>query len=96
MTEQVANASQTIIEPNLIVFVDRILAAAKEGWQVDQSNPPTLLGPYYHVIMQMPEDKVPEPTLSRAEILVNARAAKKNKAAEAAAAETEPAKADGE
>lgn len=76
MTTEVANAVKTIIDPNLITFVDQIVDAAKEGWQVDPTNPPMLRGFSYHTVMLMPENEVPEPTLSRAEILANARAAK--------------------
>lgn len=86
------NATKVIVNPNLQLFIEELIQHVKDGWEVTAQMPPTLVGYWYEVHVERDESIVDEPKLSRAEILANARAAKKAKAeAEAAAAEAEVA-----
>lgn len=80
MTEPVALARKVVQNPNLIVFINEIVEATAQGWKLDEQNPPNLYGYFYETHLLMPENEVPEVKPSRAEILGNARAAKKAKA----------------
>lgn len=79
MTSPVAQARKIIQEPNLILFVRYIVDAVKEGWELDDQQPPGLYGYYYETHLLMDENLVPAVKPSRAEILGNARKAKREK-----------------
>jgi hypothetical protein len=68
--------SKAILTGNLESFVVQILEASDEGWEIDPSNPPTMLGYNFECIMLRDSDIKDEAKLTRAEILANARAAK--------------------
>lgn len=74
--------SKTIQDPNLIVFINDIVAAVKDGWELDDQNPPGLYGFYYEVQLLKDENLIEPPKPSRAEILANARATKAAKKVE--------------
>jgi hypothetical protein len=84
---------KTLMDPNLIVFVQLILDAVADGWTLDPQNPPTMIGYWYECIVQREDEPVLKP--GRAEILAKARAAKAAKAAaEAAGSLAAPLTAD--
>ena len=68
--------SKAILTGNLESFVVQILEAADDGWELDPSNPPAMLGYNFECIMLRDSDIKDEVKLTRAEILANARAAK--------------------
>lgn len=69
--------SKSILDPNLGAFVQTVIEHALQGWTIQESNPPSLLGFYYETVMERDEDIVDPPAKpSRAEILAKARAAK--------------------
>jgi hypothetical protein len=74
---------KTLMDPNLIVFVQLILDAVADGWTIDPQNPPNMVGYWYETIVQREDE--PATKASRAEILAKARAAKAAKAAAEAA-----------
>lgn len=73
-------ARKVIQSHNLIEFVSLIVQATKEGWEVDEMNPPSLYGYLYETHVLIDENDVPEAKPTRTEILTTARAAKKAKA----------------
>jgi len=82
-------ARQIIQEPNLGTFIERIVAATKDGWEIDPMNPPTQFSWLYETHVLKPENLVEAPKPTRAEILAAARAAKAAKAAEEAQAQAQ-------
>lgn len=78
-------ATKVIQDPNLGLFIDKIVEAALDGWAIDQKNPPALYGFYYETIL-LKDEALDIPTPTRSDILTNARAAKKAKRSEAAQA----------
>lgn len=81
MTEMVVQ-NKTVLTPNLGAFVREIAELVADGWEVDDDHEPGLFGFSYecHLVRQVPEGHVEK--LTRAEILANARAAKKAKKAQ--------------
>lgn len=72
--------SKQVCHDNLIVFIQQIVDLALQGWEVDERNPPMLLGYLYECQMLRDEEVVdPPPKPTRAEILAKAREAKKAK-----------------
>lgn len=82
--------TKPILSPNLGIFCQMLVDHAKQGWDIDSSNPVDLYGYMYECQMVRDEDVIdPPPKPTQAEILAKARAAKaERKAAEAAAAKT--------
>ena len=81
MTQEAQAKSRKIIQdPNLTSFVLAVVAAVKEGYEIDEQNPPVLYGYLYETHLLIDENAVPVHKPSRAEILGNARKAKKDKA----------------
>lgn len=75
--------ARLIADANLGIFVAQVVAAAKDGWEID--GEPALLGYLYEVPMKRDAsaeqlDKDANPPLTRAEIAAKARAAKAAKA----------------
>jgi hypothetical protein len=88
-------AQKIVIDANLSVFLGQFAEALKDGWEVDPSFPGDVYGYLYEVHLLKDESLI-DKTPTRADILANARSAKKLKAekpAEAPAEET-PAKED--
>lgn len=76
--------NKTVMDANLVVFVQQVVELAKEGWEMDETNPPALYGFYYECKMLKEESEIEEPKKTRAEILADARAAKKAKSTDEA------------
>lgn len=68
--------SKAILTGNLESFIVQILEAVDEGWELDPSNPPTMLGYNFECIMLRDSGIMDEIKRTRAEILASARAAK--------------------
>jgi hypothetical protein len=78
--------TKQITEYNMVTFIQAIVDASKEGWKIDENNPPAFYGRIYEVILernasdeQLAADAAELAKPSRAEILAKARAAKKAK-----------------
>ena len=77
---------RTIVQEfNLVTFVSKIVELVKDGWEVDESNPPTQFAWMYETHLTRPARETdPEKVAQRAAILEKARAAKVRKAEQAA------------
>lgn len=82
-------ATLKIVHPNLEVFVTEMMKAAVDGWELDPQTPPMQIGVLYDGTLLKDENLVEPPKPTRTEILTNARAAKKAKAAAAEDAQPE-------
>lgn len=76
-------ATLKIVHPNLEVFVAEMMKAAVDGWELDPQSPPMQFGVLYEGTILKDENLIEPPKPTRTEILTNARAAKKAKAAAA-------------
>lgn len=77
-----------VLDPSLLDFTTQVIDLAREGWELDEENPPRMVGFMYEAHMwrdPTEEQRNAQPPLSRAEILAKARAAKAEKAAARAA-----------
>lgn len=75
-------ATKVIQSPNLAEFVKLVVEASRDGWEIDDMNPPSLYGYFYETVLLKDENDVEPPKPTRAEILAKARASKAQKAAE--------------
>lgn len=78
---------RTIVQEfNLVTFVSKVVELVKDGWEIDESNPPTQFAWMYETHLTRPARETdPEKVAQRAAILEKARAAKNRKAMEQAA-----------
>jgi hypothetical protein len=96
LTEQTTPEAQPILarkivaDANLTIFVGQIIEAAKDGWALDEKIPPDQYGYIYEAHFLKDENLI-DKTPTRADILANARSAKKLKAAAPAETVTETA-----
>lgn len=72
-------AQKIIADANLTVFVRLLVEAVQDGWTLDPSLSPDQYGYIYEAHMVKDESKI-DKTPTRADILANARSAKKLKA----------------
>ena len=72
---------KSLIHSNLTSLIMEAMEEAKNGWEVDTSEPAGMYGWMYEVWLKRDETIVDKPT--RADILANARSAKKIKAVSA-------------
>lgn len=72
-------AQKLIADANLTVFVGFVVEAAQDGWSLDPAQAPDQYGYIYEAHMVKDESKI-DKTPTRADILANARSAKKLKA----------------
>lgn len=81
-------ARKVVADANLTVYVGQIIELAKDGWSLDPQIPPDQYG-YLYEAHFLKDESLIDKTPTRADILANARSAKKVKAqAETAAVET--------
>jgi hypothetical protein len=80
---------KAIAHANLEIFVMELVAAVKQGWDVDPKFPPAQHGFYYETWVERDESITDEPKMTPAESLAKARQAKAAKAAPAEDAKTE-------
>ena len=93
MTEPIL-ARKIVADANLTVFVGQLVESAKEGWSLDPTVPADQYGYIYEAHLVMDESLI-DKTPTRADILANARSAKKIKAEKPAdSVAAEPAKED--
>lgn len=81
---------RTVVQnANLQMFVSDVVQLAKDGWDLDQENPPVQLAWIYEAQLLRPAKETdPEKVAARAKILEKARAAKAAKAGTVEADET--------
>lgn len=83
-------AQKIIADANLTVFVKLLLEAAAHGWTLDPALSPDQYGYIYEAHMVKDESLI-DKSPTRADILANARSAKKLKADKPAEAQAEEA-----
>lgn len=83
---------RTVVQnANLQMFVSDVVQLAKDGWDLDQENPPVQLAWIYEAQLLRPARETdPEKLAARARILEKARAAKAAKAGTVGVEETSP------
>lgn len=72
-------ATKIVVDANLEVFVAELLAAAQDGWTLNAAHPVGQYGYLYEAHM-VKDTSLIDATPTRADILANARSAKKLKA----------------
>lgn len=94
MTEETkpVMARKVVVDANLTVFLQLLAEAVKDGWEIDPQFPGDLYGYLYEVHL-LKDDSLIDKSPTRADILANARSAKKLKAQAEESAPAEPAQA---
>lgn len=70
---------RVIQHPNVGVFVSEIVAAVKDGWEIDEQNPVGIYGFHFEAHLLKDESLISK-KISAADNAANARSAKKLKA----------------
>ena len=93
MTTTTPEQTTTVLDASLSEFTNQIIELAREGWELDESNPPRMVSWMYEAHMwrnPTQAQREEQPKLSPAERMAKARAAKADKAA-AAKVDEQPA-----
>ena len=75
--------TKIIVDANLGVFIAEVVAQARDGWELDPTTVPGMYGFLYEAQMRK-DSALIDNSPTRADILANARSAKKIKAEKAA------------